>query len=94
MPELSRRLKRQRFWDDHAEAIGNTLMYLAFTAFLLGLIWAVVTNGSLRWAWWLFVPVVIGAVISASADETHIPEEHSLSTPSGPPRSWRRRRRP
>jgi hypothetical protein len=36
-PELSRRLKRQRFWDDHAEAIGNTLMYLAFTAFLLGL---------------------------------------------------------
>jgi hypothetical protein len=87
---MSRRLRWQRRWDDHAYVVGNTMMQLAFTAFLLGLIWAVVTNGSLRWAWWLIVPVVLGALISASADETYVPEAHSLSTPHSPRRRRRR----
>jgi fatty-acid desaturase len=77
MPELSRRLKWQRRWDDHQEVIGHTIAYLAFAAFLVGLILHVLFDVWLGWAWWLFVPVVIGAVIATFGDGAghRFPEE-------------------
>lgn len=84
MPELSRRLKWQRRMDDYGEVVGDSIMYVAFIAFLLGLVWAVATDSSLRWAWWLLVPAVIGAVLSSAFGSPWEPEEKSTS------RRWRR----
>jgi peptidoglycan/LPS O-acetylase OafA/YrhL len=88
-PELSRRLKRQRFWDDHAEAIGTTIAYLAFTTFLLALVSMVIFDTPMRWTLWLLIPVVVGAVIAAAGDGPRHPEAHDLSAPRSRRDWWR-----
>jgi len=63
MPETSRRLRRQEWWDHRREVVGTVLLYLCFLAYVPWAIFLALHDLS---AWWLaimLVPMYIAVAI-------------------------------